>query len=31
VCRHCGSPMIIIDILHRSQPIRAPPAQRDAA
>jgi hypothetical protein len=31
VCRHCGSPMIIIDILHRSQPIRAPPAQRGAA
>jgi hypothetical protein len=31
VCRHCGSPMIIIDILQRSQPIRAPPAQRGAA
>jgi hypothetical protein len=25
VCRHRGSPMIIIDILQRSQPIRAPP------
>jgi hypothetical protein len=25
VCRHCGSPMIIIDILQRSPPIRAPP------
>jgi hypothetical protein len=31
VCRHCSSPMIIIDILQRSQPIRAPPAQRGAA
>ncbi|NYH20075.1 hypothetical protein GGD41_007303 [Paraburkholderia bryophila] len=28
VCRHCGAPMIIIDILLRSQPIRAPPASR---
>jgi Putative transposase len=28
VCRHCGSPMIIIDILQRSRPIRAPPVQR---
>ena len=25
ICRHCGSPMIIIDILQRSRPIRAPP------
>ena len=28
VCRHCGSPMVIIDILQRSRPIRAPPAER---
>ncbi|HEX3639431.1 MAG TPA: IS91 family transposase [Paraburkholderia sp.] len=28
VCRHCGSPMTIIDILQRSRPIRAPPAER---
>jgi len=28
VCRHCGSPMIIIDILQRSRPIRAPPVER---
>jgi hypothetical protein len=28
VCRNCGSPMIIIDILQRSGPIRAPPVQR---
>jgi len=27
VCRHCGSPMIIIDILLRSSPIRAPPLE----
>jgi hypothetical protein len=27
VCRHCGSPMIIIDILQRSIPIRAPPVE----
>src|ERR1700754_3180182 len=25
LCRHCGAPMVIIDILLRSQPIRAPP------
>ncbi|MGF6955313.1 hypothetical protein QFZ97_001178 [Paraburkholderia youngii] len=25
ICRHCGAPMIIIDILARSAPIRAPP------
>jgi hypothetical protein len=31
VCRHCGAPMIIIDILMRSQPIRAPPAPRGNA
>ncbi|WOD13340.1 IS91 family transposase [Paraburkholderia kirstenboschensis] len=28
VCRHCGAPMIIIDILLRSHPIRAPPTCR---
>jgi hypothetical protein len=28
VCRHCGSPMIIIDMLQRSRPIRAPPAEQ---
>jgi Putative transposase/Transposase zinc-binding domain len=28
VCRHCGSPMIIVDILQRSRPIRAPPVER---
>ncbi|PQV44427.1 putative transposase [Paraburkholderia sp. BL21I4N1] len=28
VCRHCGSPMIVIDILQRSRPIRAPPVER---
>jgi hypothetical protein len=28
VCRHCGSPMFIIDILQRSRPIRAPPVER---
>jgi len=28
VCRHCGSPMIIIDILQRSRLIRAPPVER---
>nr|WP_238558687.1 IS91 family transposase [Paraburkholderia phenoliruptrix] len=27
VCRHCGSPMIIIDILQRGRPIRAPPVE----
>ena len=25
-CRHCGAPMLIIDLLPRSAPIRAPPA-----
>jgi hypothetical protein len=25
ICRHCGAPMIIIDILARTAPIRAPP------
>ncbi|MFM0126203.1 transposase, partial [Paraburkholderia sp. RL18-101-BIB-B] len=24
ICRHCGAPMIVIDILARSAPIRAP-------
>jgi hypothetical protein len=28
-CRHCGAPMIVIDILARSAPIRAPPMRRD--
>ena len=31
VCRCCGAAMIIIDILVRAQPIRAPPQQRGAA
>ena len=31
ICRHCGAPMIVIDVLQRSAPIRAPPAQRAAA
>jgi len=25
ICRHCGAPMIVIDILARTAPIRAPP------
>ncbi|WP_109477279.1 IS91 family transposase [Paraburkholderia sp. C35] len=25
ICRHCGAPMIVIDILTRTVPIRAPP------
>ena len=28
VCRHCGAPMIVIDILARTAPIRAPPTRR---
>jgi hypothetical protein len=28
VCRHCGAPMIIIEILPRTHPIRAPPTFR---
>ncbi|MEA3102024.1 MAG: hypothetical protein QOF74_6264 [Caballeronia mineralivorans] len=28
VCRHCGAPMIVIDILQRTAPIRAPPISR---
>jgi Putative transposase len=28
ICRHCGAPMIVIDILERSAPIRGPPTQR---
>jgi len=28
VCRHCGAAMIVIEILVRGQPIRAPPPQR---
>ncbi|MGF6604624.1 hypothetical protein P3T23_009380 [Paraburkholderia sp. GAS448] len=31
ICRHCGAPMIVIDVLERSAPIRAPPVQRAAA
>jgi len=31
ICRHCGAPMIIIDILPRSHPIRAPPTSRGDA
>jgi hypothetical protein len=31
ICRHCGAPMTVIEILERSAPIRAPPAQRAAA
>ncbi|MGF6852915.1 hypothetical protein OKW29_001801 [Paraburkholderia sp. CI3] len=31
VCRYCGAPMVIIDILLRSQPIRAPPGIRGNA
>src|SRR5258706_9145841 len=28
VCRHCGAPMIVIEILERTAPIRAPPMRR---
>ncbi|MBB5464235.1 hypothetical protein HDG32_000328 [Paraburkholderia sp. CI2] len=28
ICRHCGAPMIVIDILARTAPIRAPPTRR---
>jgi hypothetical protein len=28
ICRHCGAPMIVIDILARSAAIRAPPRCR---
>ncbi|MEM5300251.1 IS91 family transposase [Burkholderia sp. JPY481] len=31
VCRHCGAPMVIVDILPRSHPIRAPPGCRGDA
>jgi hypothetical protein len=31
VCPDCGAPMIVIDILVRGQPIRAPPQRRGAA
>jgi hypothetical protein len=31
VCRHCGAPMIIVEILPRSHPIRAPPGSRGEA
>jgi Putative transposase len=30
ICRHCGAPMIVIDILERTAPIRAPPVLRGA-
>lgn len=30
ICRHCGAPMIVIDILQRTAPIRAPPISRSA-
>jgi hypothetical protein len=29
ICRHCGAPMIVIDVLARSAPIRAPPTHRE--
>jgi hypothetical protein len=29
ICRHCGAPMIAIDILAGSAPIRPPPMRRD--
>ena len=29
ICRHCGAPMVVIEILARSAPIRAPPMRRD--
>jgi hypothetical protein len=28
ICRHCGAPMIVVDIFTRSAPIRAPPVLR---
>ncbi|SPK74877.1 protein of unknown function (plasmid) [Cupriavidus taiwanensis] len=28
VCRNCGAPMIVIEILERTAPIRAPPQRR---
>jgi hypothetical protein len=31
ICRHCGAPMIVIEILRRSHPIRAPPTLRGRA
>jgi hypothetical protein len=31
ICRHCGAPMIIIEILLRTHPIRAPPTLRGSA
>lgn len=30
VCRHCGAPMIVMEILERTAPIRAPPMRRGA-
>ena len=31
VCPHCGAAMIVVEILMRGQPIRAPPSQRGPA
>ncbi|MGF6371644.1 hypothetical protein OKW40_004394 [Paraburkholderia sp. RAU6.4a] len=31
ICRHCGAPMIIIEIVLRTHPIRAPPTLRGSA
>jgi hypothetical protein len=31
ICRHCGAPMIVIEILERTAPIRAPPMCRGRA
>jgi len=28
VCRHCGAPMIVIELLERTAPIRAPSMRR---
>lgn len=30
VCRHCGAPMIVIEVLERHAPIRAPPLEAHA-
>ena len=31
VCPHCGAAMVVVEVLMRSQPIRAPPPRREAA
>jgi len=31
ICRHCGAPMVVIEILLRTYPIRAPPTLRGSA